>query len=201
MTGTAPGPVRILGGLLTGFGTVTGTVNNMGGTVEPGLSAGLLNVTGSYTQAAAGVLEIELGGLTPGTEFDRLAITGAASLNGTLRVKLLGGFSPALSQQFVVLTAASTGGTFATVESLTPGLDVNVLYGPTSVTLEIAAAPQAGDCDDDGDADLDDYDEFPGCLSGPGIPYSGEECDCIDADVNGSIDLSDFTAFQTAFTG
>jgi hypothetical protein len=199
MTGTSAQPVQINGGVLIGAGTVTGSVSNAGGTVRPGLSAGALNVTSNYTQAAAGALEIELGGLAQGTEHDWLNVSGTASLAGTLRVALIGGFTPALGQQFVVLSASSVNGTFFTVESLNPGLMANVIYGPTTVTLEITAVPALGDCDDDGDADLDDYAQFPGCLSGPGVPYD-PACECADSNSDGAIDLRDFAALQRSFT-
>jgi hypothetical protein len=199
MTGTAPGPLQINGGSLTGFGTVTGTVNNAGGSVEPGLSPGQLNITGNYTQSAAGSLEIELGGPTPGTDHDWLAVTGMAVLGGTLQVALIDGFIPFIGQQFTVLTAGSVGAAFTTVESLSPGLEINVIYNPTSVVLEITDAPLAGDCDDDGDVDLTDFMDYPGCLSGPGIPYGMPICECLDSNGDGAVDLRDFTAFQMAF--
>jgi hypothetical protein len=200
MTGTLGLPVQLNGGILKGAGTVTGSVSNAGGTVQPGLSPGILNISSNYTQASGGALEIELGGLTPGTQYDRLNVTGTAALSGTLKVALIGGFAPVLGQQFVVLTASSVSGTFSAVEALTPGLAVNVLYGPTTVTLEITSVPAMGDCDDDGDADLADYTQFPECLSGPGVPYSSSACECLDSDADGAIDLHDFGAIQTNFT-
>jgi hypothetical protein len=52
-----------------------------------------------------------------------------------------------------------------------------------------------GDCDDDGDADLDDYGILNGCLSGPGGGL-GPGCGCFDFDNDNDNDLADFSSFQ-----
>src|SRR5262249_59017179 len=78
--------MNIQGGTLEGFGTLTGNVNNSGGTLSPGLSPGQLNETGAYTQGASGAFSTEIGGLTVGTQYDRAAISGAATLAGTLNI-------------------------------------------------------------------------------------------------------------------
>ncbi len=57
--------------------------------------------------------------------------------------------------------------------------------------------------DDNGDARIDwfDYPRFVSCVTGPnGEPASGP-CVNHDADADGDVDLADFAAFQTAFTG
>ena len=78
-------------GTLKGTGTVQGDVVNAG-TVAPGNSPGFLNVTGNYTQTSTGVLELEIAGRNPNTpEYDRLRVTGSATLDGTVRVSLLNG--------------------------------------------------------------------------------------------------------------
>jgi hypothetical protein len=54
---SASGLVDIQGGVLSGTGTISAAVKNAG-QLSPGLSAGLLNITGSYTQTSAGTLSI-----------------------------------------------------------------------------------------------------------------------------------------------
>src|SRR6185503_9030792 len=71
------GIVDIPGGTLGGDGTILANVTSSG-RVAPGHSAATLNIQGNYTQTAAGDLRIELGGITPGTQFDVLTITGSA---------------------------------------------------------------------------------------------------------------------------
>ena len=74
--------------------------------------------------------------------------------------------------------------------------------GPTdSETAEVVeASPASGDFDGDGDADLEDFDVFSECLTGPGNGIT-EGCGCADVDGNGDIDLTDFAQFQALFTG
>jgi len=138
------------GGLLTGTGTVGGVVSNTGGDVAPGASAGLLTVDGDYTQGASGTLQIEIGGTTSGTEYDKLVVTGTAFLAGTLDISLIGGFEPQMGNNFEILTAATVSGTFDTVlgTSLPSGDTLTVIYSPTAVTLTVSGGnhlPVAGD--------------------------------------------------------
>lgn len=196
----SPAVYQIQGGDLTGIGTVTGAVANSGGNVKPGLSAGLLSIVGNYTQTVGGAMEIELGGVAPGIDFDRLSVSGVATLGGTLRIGLIGGYTPAVGQQFVIVTHGSRSGTFAAVTTLTPGLDVTVIYGPTNVTVEIVSVVTPSDCDANGQVTLDDFEIFPACMGGPDTPYVGLECACLDANRDGGIDLHDLFLFQSGFS-
>jgi hypothetical protein len=93
-------------GTLGGVGRVNGSLNNQsGGVVAPGNSVGTLRVDGSFTQTANSTLAIELGGLAAG-QFDVLAASGTASLNGILVVSLVNAFTPNIGDSFTVLTAA-----------------------------------------------------------------------------------------------
>ncbi|GJM24740.1 MAG: hypothetical protein DHS20C16_11550 [Phycisphaerae bacterium] len=55
-----------------------------------------------------------------------------------------------------------------------------------------------GDCDADGDADIDDHFILDGCLTSPDQPL-GVGCACLDLDSDGDVDLRDFGFFQMAF--
>ena len=70
------GTVIGLAGTLGGSGIVHGGVNNLGGTVAPGNSPGILTVDGNYTQDAGGTLALEIGGLMPGEQHDKLVVNG-----------------------------------------------------------------------------------------------------------------------------
>lgn len=67
-----------------------------------------------------------------------------------------------------------------------------------------SAAP--GDCDTKGDGNrdcriaFDDFQNFVSCMSGPGVG-AHPVCACYDADIDDVVDMLDFAAFQTAFTG
>jgi hypothetical protein len=144
VTGTAGLKVWGGGTLTGGGGTIVasaGGVTNLG-TVAPGASAGLMNITGAYTQTT-GTLQIELGGTTRGTQYDALLATGAMTLGGTLTVTTIGGFNPVMGNTFDILDWGSLSGTFATVNlpSLSGGLgwDTSNLY----TTGEITVTPEA----------------------------------------------------------
>jgi hypothetical protein len=105
-------------GVLRGNATYVKNVTSSG-TVAPGLSPGILTIQGNYTQTPAGTLEIEAGGTTVGTQFDRLVVTGAATLAGRLTGKLINGFEPVTGVGLDVLSApAGRTGTFGVVDSV-----------------------------------------------------------------------------------
>jgi hypothetical protein len=106
-------PLDLRGGLLAGFGTLTGSVTNQG-VVSPGVSPGQLRITGGYTQGSNGVLQIELAGPAPGTGFDQLAVGGAARLAGTLAVSLTNAFLPTNGAKFDFLVNGSRRGSLPT---------------------------------------------------------------------------------------
>jgi hypothetical protein len=85
------------GGMFSGTGSLSGNLQNDGGTVAPGESPGVLTVQGNFTQGAGGTLAIELSGLNPGSENDRFHVAFVANLGGTLALSRLNGFSPSLS--------------------------------------------------------------------------------------------------------
>ena len=56
----------------------------------------------------------------------------------------------------------------------------------------------SGDADDDGDVDVDDFAELPGCLNGPDNSY-GAGCTAFDFELDSDVDMTDVAAFQSAF--
>jgi hypothetical protein len=116
VNGTVGPTVTTTGGVLNGTGTVDGDLNNNGGSVEPASSPGILTVSGNYTQGSGGTLQVDIDGATPGTQYDQLSVGGNATLDGTLAIVTGGGFDPALTDTFDVLTATgSVSGTFASL--------------------------------------------------------------------------------------
>ena len=130
--------VDLQGGSLSGSGMVTGNLVNSG-QVAPGASPGTLIVTGNYTQNASGRLIAEIGGTTPGTQFDRLIVTGTASLGGILDIRLINGFVPALDDMFDILDSNGLTGAFAQVFGLTisPSLLFRVDTSTAGVVLDV----------------------------------------------------------------
>ena len=159
--GLAAAPIIVINAqsTLRGDGTAMGEVVNYGD-VAPGLSAGVLSIDGDFIQPPEGALQIELGGTMPGSSYDVLAITGAATLDGVLEVLLIDGFAPTAGDAFEILTAA--GGitdvfTTQLLPALTAGLDWSVSYDANSVLLEVAAAALTGDYNRNGVVDAADY--------------------------------------------
>jgi plastocyanin len=127
-------------GLVTGAGTIVGTLANIGGVVEPGVvnaAPGTLTVS-SYSQGPNGALGVDLSDVG----FDVLAVGGVATLGGNLEIFTSQGFNPALSDSFPILTAGDRQGVFG---FLSPPFVADkswiVEYGLTSATLTVAQAP------------------------------------------------------------
>lgn len=134
------------------FELLAGTLVRGGGTIaftnatflnhasfSPGISPGVLSVSGDYQNAA---LEIELGDAGVGSGYDRLVVSGQAVLGDTLDVRLLDGFVPGAGSEFQILTAGSITGSFDTVllPELPGDVELTVEYGATDVRLLVGGA-------------------------------------------------------------
>jgi len=140
--GTLGGTLTLTGGALRGTGTVDGDVVNTAGTVAPGTSPGTLTVTGDYNQGDTGTLEVEIGGTDPGTEHDRLAVGGDASLAGRLAIVTTQGHAPAVGDAHEILAAAALTGTFdAFTGDRTGNRRYDPRYDADSVTLVAEEGP------------------------------------------------------------
>jgi uncharacterized protein with beta-barrel porin domain len=105
--------------LLGGSGTLNGNLLSSG-TVSPGNSPGTLTVNGNYTQTSAGAILFQAASLS---SFDRIVVTGTASLAGALNAVGYGGYAlaPGTSFQFLTATGGITG-TFDTIALDNPTL-------------------------------------------------------------------------------
>jgi len=118
------GRLRVLGTLrspntIRNFGSISGTGNIVANLLNlsnilPGLSPGILTITGNYPQDATGTLVLEIGGTRPGIDYDQLKVTGLATLAGQVEVVLVNGFTPRPADRFRTLDFAQQTG------SLTP---------------------------------------------------------------------------------
>ena len=98
--------------LVTGIGSATNVTYNGG--FSPGHSPAEVDLAGIANLAASNTLFIELGGLTPGSQFDRLNSTGTVNVDGTLDVSFINGFTPAAGHSFEIIGATAVNGTFDT---------------------------------------------------------------------------------------
>ena len=138
---TAQFGVNLNGGKLFGTGTIAASVNSKASVTagDTAMKAGTLSVS-TYSQQSTGSLNIQIGGTTVGTHYSQLASANGASLNGTLNVKLINGFVPAIGDVFTVVTASAVTGTFKTTNlpSLS-GAHWVVRYNANNVTLTVAS--------------------------------------------------------------
>ena len=107
-------------GTYKGSGTFSGSLftNPVGGIVAPGNSAGCMTFSNGFTNS--GTLQMEIGGITPCSQSDRITITGTATLGGTLDFSFINGYTGSGNQTVNIIDATALSGTFGTVQNL-PG--------------------------------------------------------------------------------
>ena len=143
---------------------------------RPGTSPGTLTIDSDYP-AEKGVLEIELGGFQPGAEYDQLVVRGKARLGGTLRLDVLGGFTPQPGDFFTVVTAEEVVGAFDVVEGA-GGYTFGVGYTDTTVVVAVAGSVcQDGLLADEYTVALYKFDEPE---AGVSFDASGNDHDGVD---------------------
>lgn len=138
--------MAIKGGVLKGNGiitsdvTVNGTdINNLA-YLAPGNSIDTLTIDGNYTQGQFGVLDIEF----DESSIDVLAISGIASLGGTLNFDFTGSIIELGSFSF--LTFASIIGSFDSIIMPTfSGFNFDVVFGDTFADLVITTSVVVGE--------------------------------------------------------
>jgi hypothetical protein len=132
----------VFGGLNGGF-TGGGDLFALGD-LRPGNSPATVTMGGNLFLGSSTRTMIELGGMSPGVEFDQLLVTGEFALGGTLDVSLidLGGgvFQPELGNVFEIASAtAGISGSFTTPQlpDLGPLLDMRVVQQANDLLLAV----------------------------------------------------------------
>lgn len=109
---TFSNPLTNTGTLILGdVATIAASITSAG-LVSVGNSPGRAVLTGDFEQVSDGALDIELGGLVAGDEFDVLAVSGTATLAGDLDVSYWDGFVAQVGDSFRVLEAGTLVGAF-----------------------------------------------------------------------------------------
>ena len=186
-------------------GTYAGPLTNSAGVLAPGHSAGTTTVNGMYTQQAGGAMEIELGGVTQGVDFDFVNVVGTANLDGQLRLAVLDGYLPDPADMFTVLGAGILSGEFA---NATPGSRVPTIDGKGSFLVDYGATSEfdpnqivlsafelGADVDGDGAVDGEDLAVWE-----DGFGEAGD-ANPEDGDMDGDMDVDggDFLIWQQEF--
>jgi hypothetical protein len=114
----------------TGTSTIGTELDNAGTLL---LQSGTIG-TQTYTQTGGGTIRLELRTTAPATGFGLLAVSGTASIAGTLALTTVGG-APQPGSSYAFLSAAGVSGTFAAVQDPPTGGSFTVSYSPSSVTV------------------------------------------------------------------
>jgi hypothetical protein len=152
------GTFSLLGGILHAD-TIAFDFTNQGGTLAPGSDetleaialASMPDINGQVEQSLSrvgmthvmgnlvlqsGTLEMDFASLS---SFDTVNVDSALTLGGSLSVNLLDGYAPNAGDEFLIGTASSISGSFA---SVTPGFSVLVSDG----NLLLVAVPEPSSC-------------------------------------------------------
>ncbi len=146
-------------------------------------------------QTTTGRYFVDLAG-TGLSDFDQLVVSGAAQLDGTLGVFISNPFIPPLGATFTILSAAGdVTGSFDQYifESFGVGTSLDVIYGPTSVILQVVAGTW-GDYNQDGVVDTADYIVWRKMFGQTVTPFSG-----ADGDGDGMVDSDDYHVWTAHF--
>ena len=126
---------------LAGTGTIGGNVEAWESTISPGSPVGILRIEGSYYQDAFSEVNIDLGGATPGTGYDRLEVTGEAYFDGgSLNVSLINGYQPGTCDQFNVVGYGSWQQLFQVIDqpTLSGSLQLRSVYDTDGLKLRVS---------------------------------------------------------------
>ncbi|HEY1377392.1 MAG TPA: autotransporter-associated beta strand repeat-containing protein [Gemmataceae bacterium] len=100
---------------LGGHGTVAGPVSVNGGTLSPGATPGILNMTGAVTMNSSSTLFVEINGpTTPGTDYDQVNLTGGGSIDlGGATLTGTFGYTPQSTDSITIITGGPVLNQFA----------------------------------------------------------------------------------------
>jgi hypothetical protein len=113
-------PLEFQGGRLTGsalIGPSSNTSVNNSSVIAPGFPggpAGLFHITGTLALLPGSVLEMDLGGLVQGTEYDAITAWVTSPLDGELQLRFAGGFENSATNTDTFVLLEKTSGTALT---------------------------------------------------------------------------------------
>jgi hypothetical protein len=127
--------------------------------LSPGNSAARVTFGGDLVLGYGTNLQIELGGTSPGAQFDQLQVAGKLSLDGKLNVSFINGFSPVPGNSFDILDWTTQTGIFSNVQlaPLANGLAWDTSQFYSAGIISVASAALSGDYNLNGVVDAADY--------------------------------------------
>ncbi|WP_043611084.1 autotransporter domain-containing protein [Ensifer sp. ZNC0028] len=133
--GTIAGTVQIFdGGLLSGSGIVGGLTVNAGGVVSPGPGIAVATVNGDLTFRSGSIYQVDV---DAAGQSDRLAVSGALSLEGGRLAVLAGSGVYDPSTSYTIVSAGTVSGRFDAVTSNLAFLSPTLTYGATGIDLTL----------------------------------------------------------------
>jgi autotransporter-associated beta strand protein len=142
--------VDVTGATLGGTGTIGGNVTvGSGATIAGGLNGvGTLNLSSSMTLNGNSTFSADISGAVPGTEYNRLQLSGAAvTLNGVNNLALNLTYTPTDQQLFFLIVGASSiTGRFDSLNGVTTTLNQNSTFtlGGQEFTIGYSGNSTAG---------------------------------------------------------
>lgn len=218
VTSTPVGAVVVFpNGILKGRGTIKGDLYaldpksfpNVTGARKPlvalGTSPGILTVEGNVVLEEDTVLEMEIGGSTPGAQYDQLLATGSITVSGVLDLAIVNagsGFQlPSVGNQFTLLSATGgVAGAFenaASLRSIAGGsrVDWSINSTATSAMLQAVAITPLTDGDYNGDGAVDAADYVVWRHTAGGINLAA------DGNRDGVVNNLDYNLWRAHFGG
>jgi T5SS/PEP-CTERM-associated repeat protein len=168
-------------------------VTNSGATIEvfPGSTA--IYLQGLTTTGSSSALAVHLADPTGDPDFGSVEVGGAATLDGTLQVKLAGGYTPANGDSFQILSSAggiSGSLSLATAPVLATGLEWALDVNAANVVLSIVSN---GDYNGNGVVDAADYVVWRETRNQSGAGLAA------DGNGNGTVDAADYDYWRSRF--
>lgn len=181
------------GEIWVGAGPLDGSVRNNNGLIAPGDPngdrIGFLTIEGDVANQAT--MGFDLGGTADG-QFDTMSVGRNIYLEGTLDVDLVNGFTPAVGDDFQIISVGDrVVGQFDNL-SLPAGFTWDVNYTLFGVEVEVTSILAGLICDSDGDADcdIDDLDAMYAAF-GSGGQFDYDNSGTVDAgDIQGWLDAA-----------
>ena len=179
-------------GAVSGIGSYGGNTTFSGG-FSPGNSPVISVFGGNAVYTSTSFYDAELEGTTPGAEHDQLDVAGTISIDGTLNVILLNGYTPDYLDEYVIITAGTRSGEYAQMNGLFINDDMTLapVYdhdGNTGLTL-FATIP--------GDADLDGKVDGFDLLKWQSNLFTGDQWTQGDFNLDGTVNGFDLLIWQS----
>jgi uncharacterized membrane protein len=188
--GASPGDPIELNGYVKGVGQLSNVVIN--GTYSPGLSPAAVSHPGDLNVSSSGALEIEIGGLQAGSQYDTVSVAGIARLHGAIVVRELNNYLPIPGQRFSVLSFGLLEGN-PTVYNETSFAGLWFEKIQSAAAMALVSRAMDGDATIDGRVDIADFALLAANYNTAGNWLDG------DFNADGTVGIADFALLAGNF--